>query len=286
MSIISYKIPYTELNNMMLAYTDRGVTQDKAQFYINGYNVAGHDNTGEAIGQLVKNGWLAPPNTLGESERRVNLLNLISNSSMADVMLVRSDTHYFCLKHENNISMEFKLNSDDKLEMIYSVNYRHSNGNDLFTLYCQVPLGKEFELDESGPHVFFEFTEQCPNNLKNDLDCRTIKNRILDWLRNLFYIGHNSTPFTVKNISDAVEIPQLPFSELTDAELRHEVLQRDDEFVHPKNSFWEDEIAILDEIDETQIYNAGVAARYNEGVDIGFTIGEAKGYIKNLATER
>ncbi|EKN6174118.1 hypothetical protein DVQ67_17290, partial [Yersinia enterocolitica] len=89
-----------------------------------------------------------------------------------------------------------------------------------------------------------------------------------------------------KNISDAVEIPQLPFSELTDAELRHEVLQRDDEFVHPKNSFWEDEIAILDEIDETQIYNAGVAAGYNEGVDIGFTIGEAKGYIKNLATER
>lgn len=170
---------------------------NKTKIYIDGVILSDHDNSSEVLSQLVDKGWLNPANSCGESEERVNLLNLISKFSMAGFMLKHrdNDNKYPFLEHGSQISMESKYSSDSGFVMRYSVNCGDGK-SDLFTLNCQIILGENFDLSGEGIDVGFVFEKDCPDDLKKDLGCKTLWQMIIDWLKNLFsqssYIPNNT----------------------------------------------------------------------------------------------
>ncbi|PHZ25558.1 hypothetical protein [Yersinia massiliensis] len=216
MDRISYPISNIDISHTVQAMETKGVTHDKAHFYIDGYNIAEHDNISKMLEQLVHKGWLNSPSDFNECERRVNLLSLISEFSMADVVLEYSDKTHLHLDHDPHISMEFKRNDDSALEMVYSATYSDVEG-EVFTLNCKMLLGDDFTLNENKARVYFEFNENCSTELRNDLDCRTVIERIFDWFKNKFssssYIADNTVSFKV---SGSPDIQHLPFAGLSD----------------------------------------------------------------------
>lgn len=290
MKIISYPIAYLGLTNTVSALEIKNTPFEKTQFYIEG-RMDGTKDIRDVLATLVDNGWLYADNK-EENNRRVAVLNLLSKYSMTTVALEHVKREYPYLHHDD-ISIDFKFNSNSGLEVNYLVPY--SDGHQpLFTLGSQLFLGKNFELDEEKSRVFFEFKEQCPSDLKGGVDRRTIKDMILDWLKNLFSNSHNFMPVESKHIFgtvgtvdtvDTVDISPLPFSALTNDELKYDALKMDVKFDHPENSYWEDDLAEQHiGIDVGNIHRAGYmegykkgeAAGYNDGVDIGLTLRKAE----------
>jgi hypothetical protein len=224
MDRISYPISNIDISHTVQAMETKGVTHDKAHFYIDGYNIADHDNISKMLEQLVHKGWLNSPSDFNECERRVNLLSLISEFSMADVVLEYSDKTHLHLDHDPHISMEFKRNDDSALEMVYSATYSDVEG-EVFTLNCKMLLGDDFTLNENKARVYFEFNDNCPIELRKDLDCRTVTERIIDWFKKIFspssYIADNTAPFTV---NDRTKIQHLPFEKLANIDA-HDAIQ-------------------------------------------------------------
>ncbi len=209
MDRISYPISNIDISHTVQALETKGAIHDKAHFYIDGYNIADHDNISKVLEQLVHKGWLNSPSDFNECERRVNLLSLISEFSMADVVLEYSDKTYLHLDHDPHISMEFKRNDDSALEMVYSATYSDVEG-EVFTLNCKMLLGDDFTLNENKARVYFEFNDNCPIELRKDLDCRTVTERIIDWFKKIFspssYIAANTASFTVNDRAE-IQIP-------------------------------------------------------------------------------
>lgn len=121
---------------------------------------------------------------------------------MAEFALAHSDKMYPYLHHNSHILMEFDSDSDSELTMNYSVNYTDGKCG-LFTLHCQMLLGKDFQLDENKTNIYFEFEPQCPTELQQSLDFRTITSKVLDWLKSIFfpdsYDRENTAPFIRKH---------------------------------------------------------------------------------------
>ncbi|CNE41260.1 Uncharacterised protein [Yersinia bercovieri] len=194
-NVTPYSASYSNIDIQVSEKNDLMV--NKAKVYINGVILSDHDNSREVLEQLVNKGWLNAANSYGESEERVNLLNLISKFSMAGFMLKHrdNDNKYPFLEHDSQISMESKYSSDSGLVMRYSVNCGDGESA-LFTLNWQIILGENFDLSGEGIDVGFVFEKDCPDDLKKDLDCQTLWQRIIDWFKNLFsqssYITNNT----------------------------------------------------------------------------------------------
>ncbi|WP_186369438.1 hypothetical protein [Yersinia bercovieri] len=211
-SVTPYSASYSNIDIQVSEKNDLMV--NKAKVYINGVILSDHDNSREVLEQLVNKGWLNAANSYGESEERVNLLNLISKFSMAGFMLKHrdSDNKYPFLEHDSQISMESKDSSDSGFVMRYSVNCGDGE-SDLFTLNCKLFLEKNFDLSGEGIYVGFVFEKDCPDDLKKDLDCQTLWQRIIDWFKNIFsqssYITNNtcqvSYGFIKKNFYESAD---------------------------------------------------------------------------------
>ncbi|CNI82626.1 hypothetical protein [Yersinia vastinensis] len=202
MDKISYSLSKIGLSNTFQALENRGAIPEKAQFYICGNNENSINSASEALDGLVLGGWLSSPDNEAESERRVRVLTLMSKFSMAEFALAHSDKMYPYLHHNSHILMEFDSDSDSELTMNYSVNYTDGKCG-LFTLHCQMLLGKDFQLDENKTNIYFEFEPQCPTELQQSLDFRTITSKVLDWLKSIFfpdsYDRENTAPFIRKH---------------------------------------------------------------------------------------
>ncbi|WP_145579970.1 hypothetical protein [Yersinia vastinensis] len=202
MDKISYPLSKIGLSNTFQALENRGAIPEKAQFYIDGDNVESIGSASESLERLIHKGWLIPSDNNIETDRRVNLLTSMSKFSMVELTLEHSDKMYPYLHHDNHILMKFDFDSDSGLKMRHSVTY--GNGKcDLFTLHCQMLLSEDFQLDENKTNIYFEFASQCPKELQQDLDLRTITTKILDWLKNLFfpnsYNADNTVPFSLSD---------------------------------------------------------------------------------------
>lgn len=200
-SVTPYSASYSNIDfhKDIKASEKNDLMANKTKIYIDGVILSDHDNSSEVLNQLVNKGWLNSANSCGESEERVNLLNLISKFSMTRFMLKHhdNDNKYPFLEHDSQISMEFKYSSDSELEMRYSVNCGDGE-SDLFTLNCQIILGENFDLSGKGICVDFVFEKDCPDDLKKDLDCKALWQRIFDWLVNLFSQRSHTTNNTYK----------------------------------------------------------------------------------------
>ncbi|HDL7429837.1 TPA: hypothetical protein PXN84_004096 [Yersinia enterocolitica] len=181
---VSYPISCLELYNVVNSLKVSNTPIEKRQFYIDGsrfYDVEKVEK--RVLEELVNRGWLEKGDEK-ENKRRVTVLEKVSQYSMATVALQHSQTMHPYLHYEG-ISMEFNLDSHYGLEMRYSVPYSDGDKR-LFTLECQILLGKDFLFNEVESRVYYNFEKQCPSKLRYDVNLNSILEMIFDWFKELF----------------------------------------------------------------------------------------------------
>ncbi|WP_145535940.1 hypothetical protein [Yersinia thracica] len=196
MNRISYPISHLELHNVVNSLKMSNAPIEKRQFYIDGARFYDDKKVDKKVdekvdekveervlAELVNRYWLKEGDEK-ENERRVTVLENMSQYSMATVAVQHSQTIYPYLHYEG-ISMEFNSDSDYGLEMRYSVPYSDGKKR-LFTLECQLFLGENFELNEVQSRVYYHFEKQCPSELRRDVNRNSILEMIFNWFKELF----------------------------------------------------------------------------------------------------
>ncbi|HHL2500508.1 TPA: hypothetical protein ACQ301_002557 [Yersinia enterocolitica] len=315
MNRISYPISRLELYNVVNSLKISNTPIEKRQFYIDGARFYGVEKVEERVlEELVNRGWLKEGDEK-ENKRRVTVLENVSQYSMATVAIQHSQTMHPYLHYEG-ISMEFNSDSHYGLEMCYSVPYSDGDKR-LFTLECQLFLGKDFVLNEVKSRVYYNFEKQCPSELRRDVNRNSILEMIFDWFKEFFtpkdyaaantmsppkneYKGwdpqfvNSTNPLPDNEILDQENISEVwvpPFVSLTKEQYDNDILEANFKI---ENEYYEDDphenVGIgTDNIHQEGYkggYKDGSAEGYKEGVDMGFIIGKANGYIKSLATQR
>ncbi|WP_145586945.1 MULTISPECIES: hypothetical protein [Yersinia] len=216
MDRISYSIKSLGLINAFSSLECQNSPFEKQNFFVGEDCIGGTDNYSGVLNKLVNENLLAEENDEKESERRAALLKLISKYTMVDVTLNHRDIMFPNLYCNSNTPMIFKTNHDGEIEILYEVPYDEGINNS-FTLSCQFFLGKDFQLDEKKSRVYFKFNSQHSDELKNSLDFRNLKTKILDWLKELFF----PASYAVDNTA--------PSMDMTDYQLSYLILKRESE---------------------------------------------------------
>ncbi|HEN3576738.1 TPA: hypothetical protein U5E37_003561 [Yersinia enterocolitica] len=262
---------------------------EKRQFYIEGAHVYDDKKVEERVlAELVNRDWLKEGDEK-ENERRVTVLKNASQYSMATVAIQHSEKMYPYL-HSEGISMEFNSDSDYGLEMRYSVPYSDGEKR-LFTLECQLFLGKDFELNEVQSRVYYHFEKQCPREFRCSVNFNSIMEKILDWLKELFTPNSYAAANTMSPPKNEYKGWVPPFVSLTKEQYDNDILEANFKI---ENEYYEDDphenVGIgADNIHQEGYkdgYKYGSAEGYKVGVEIGSIFGETNGFINSLATQQ
>ncbi|WP_145537552.1 hypothetical protein [Yersinia kristensenii] len=256
MNRISYPIKSLGLTNTVSALEAQNAPFEKTQFYVEG-RFTGYRNISEVLDKLVDIGWLEAGNK-EEDDRRVAVLNLLSKYSMATVALEHAKRGYPYLHHDD-ISMEFKPDKHRGLELHYSVPYT-DGFQPLFTLDCQLFLGKNFELNEKSSRVFFKFENRCSSELRSDVNPNGIIKMILEWFKALFTPNSYIVANAILSPTSQSELWVPPFENLTEAQFGTMILESN---YDPEDIYIEDDIPQeYAEVDMNRIYDNGVRDGY------------------------
>ncbi|MGE4799742.1 hypothetical protein AB8989_05025 [Yersinia hibernica] len=260
MNRISYPIESLGLTNTVSALEAQNAPVEKTQFHIEG-RLTGYRNISEVLEKLVDIGWLEAGNK-EEDDRRVAVLNLLSKYSMATVALEHAKRGHPYLHHDD-ISMEFKPDRHHGLEMHYSVPY-NDGFQPLFTLDCQLFLGKNFELNEEKSRVSFKFENQCSSELRSDVNRNGIIKMILEWFKALFTLNSDTIANAVSSAAGKYDIWVPPFENLTEAQFGSMILESNFE---PEGIYIEDDIPQeCAEVDMKIIYDNGYSDGYHDAL--------------------
>lgn len=282
MSRISYPIESLGLTNTVSALKSNNTPIEKKQFYIDGECSGGYKNIKEVLERLVHKGWLKA-GTDDDDKRRIAVLNVVSRYSMATVALEHAKRGHPYLHHDD-ISMEFKLDRHHGLEMHYSVPYT-DGAQLLFTLDCQLFLGKDFTLNEETSRIFFKFEKQCSGELRRDVNRNGIIKMILEWFKELFTPNSYAIANTMPGSKNPTEIgtPKLAYANLGVIESKsHEQVEEifsECDFVFEEDSYSEDDILEIEDKDSSseKSYVAGESVGYVNGFIDG--VKERKNHI-------
>ncbi|WP_145509810.1 hypothetical protein [Yersinia rochesterensis] len=269
MNKISYPIECLGLTNTVSALKAQNSPCEKTQFHIEG-RLTGYRNISEVLEKLVDIGWLEAGNK-EEDNRRATVLNLLSKYSMATVALEHAKRGHPYLHHDD-ISMEFKSDNHSGLEMNYSVSYT-DGFQPLFTLGCQLFLGKDFELDEEKSRIFFKFEKECSGELRSDVNRNSIIKMILDWFKELFTPNSYAAANTMSPPGNEFEVWVPPFENLTDRQLKDVMLEM---------NFETEDIYIDDEMSEIEYKYTSPEEIYKSGENVGYI----NGFIDGVKTSR
>lgn len=270
MNRISYPIESLGLTNTVSALEAQNAPVEKTQFYIEG-RLTGYRNMSEVLEKLVDIGWLEAGNK-EEDDRRVTVLNLLSKYSMATVALEHAKRGHPYLHHDD-ISMEFKPDRYHGIEMHYSVPY-NDGFQPLFTLDCQLFLGKNFELNEEKSCVFFKFESQCSSELRSDVNRNGIIKMFLEWFKALFTSNSYTIANAISSTASQSETWVTPFENLTDFQFEDVMLEINFEI---EDVYIDDEISEIEDSDSEKSYEAGKNMGYLHGFIDG--VKESKNYI-------
>ncbi|CNH09411.1 hypothetical protein [Yersinia pekkanenii] len=263
MNTISYPVSNIHLGNTVNVLNNPTVKSASTDIIVGTEPVDKNEKHSEIYNRLVLEGWLDSPDNI-EENTLYNLLASLRERSMAEIVLNPKGVIYPGLPFDYDDTLLFESNGDSGVKMHYSVIHKDEDCN-FFKLNCQLFLDKNCQLDEDASRIYFEFYDQCPQIIKQELDQRSVMQYIFDWLADLF----NCNPHSIDNKMQAVE------NDHTQIEYNiknHTYLTRGSELFHFDDFYIEDDNPEeYEEANLDKIYKKGESDEYFDGFIDGMT---------------
>ncbi|MDR5017415.1 hypothetical protein RF657_03205 [Yersinia rochesterensis] len=168
----------------------------------------------EIIHRLCQKEWVNSTDNTEDTEL-YNLLNNLTKKSLPEVILGFDGVIRHSLPIDNDTVFRFEGNALSGVKVHYSVVQRDGECN-LFKLNCEFSFGKDCSLAHEKPNISIEYYPQCSESIKQALDPRTVMQKILDWIKNLFqsdiYIACNDE--FISNVEKNIIVRVLEKTEL------------------------------------------------------------------------
>ncbi|EKN6316943.1 hypothetical protein DVP60_11915 [Yersinia enterocolitica] len=131
-------------------------------------------------------------------------LDFLDKKSLLDIMLGRENPTLSDLPSNYKTAISFDGNYPDGVKLNCDIVYS-KRGYNLLILDCEVVFSKSLELLSYDLKVI----DELPEELSNMLDARTITQRVLDWLSNLFHGSAAYPDFSTCAINEFKKLSEL-----------------------------------------------------------------------------
>ncbi|WP_174849631.1 hypothetical protein, partial [Yersinia artesiana] len=136
---------------------------------------------------LYKKGWI----NFVQYHQGTNLYSLLSASvevPLVERMISFDNRLKYDLAPGDTPTCYFESNGESGVKMHYEVTHSDSVCP-LFKFKCEFLFDKHCQLSHEKNFIFIEFFPQCPSELIDLLDKRTVMQIFLEWLKNLFHLN-------------------------------------------------------------------------------------------------
>lgn len=189
MNVISYPLTVETISGIFHPHDNEALCNENINFTINEVPLFIKKDKGiyQVLDSLCQKGWIDNADNF-ENTHIYKLLNSLTEKSLPEVVLGLDGVLRHSLPVEHDTVFRFENNAQSGVSIHYSV-VQKDEGCNLLKLNCEFLFGKEGSLTNENPHVSVEYFPQCSEDLKDALDHRTVMQKILDWIKNLFQSG-------------------------------------------------------------------------------------------------
>lgn len=145
------------------------------------------DGIEHVLDSMSKDSWIDSLDDRKSTEL-YKLLDSLAENSLTESMMTLQQKIECSLPLDYQATFRFENNGQSGVKMHYEV-IHSQDGCNLFKLNCEFPFDRQCQLTNGKKYISITFFPQCDPKLENALDHRTVMERLLDWLRNLFHLN-------------------------------------------------------------------------------------------------
>ncbi|OVZ91735.1 hypothetical protein [Yersinia alsatica] len=186
MSTISYPLVNSMVSRSLLQ-SDSEITNDKiigVEIDEVRFPLKKDDGVNAVLNELCKKEWVNSINN-PDNNQLGKMISTLMDNTLAEILLGNDNTIRYTLPLDHDTVFRFEGLGQLGVNAYYSV-VHSQDGCELFKLSCEFSFDKNCQLSNKKPSVSIDYYPQCPEELKQALDNRTIMQKVFDWLRNIF----------------------------------------------------------------------------------------------------